>query len=104
MIALHAIHDCDVEKVKSLNVDMEMPTLELPECTLKVLKERPSPRYIKSHLPFTLLPLGNCNRSYKVRVNANLIYPFISTSDMCDAIRMNHILGVRPYLMAITVR
>lgn len=66
MIGLHALYDCDVEKVKSLNVDLAIPTIEMPECTVQTLRDKASPKYVKTHLPYSLLPPGKCNKRYKI--------------------------------------
>ena len=48
-------------------VEDAIPFLEAPSPGLETLKSLPSPRYIKSHLPYGLLPDGVKNKECKVR-------------------------------------
>ena len=48
--------DYDFDKAKAATIEDRFPYLEFPYPGLKVLTEKPSPRFIKTHLPFSLLP------------------------------------------------
>ena len=48
--------DYDYDKARATIVVDRFPYLEFPYPGLRVVAEKPSPRFIKSHLPFSLLP------------------------------------------------
>lgn len=47
----------DYETAADVNLDERFPYLEYPFPGIQLIAEMPSPRFIKSHLPFSLLPL-----------------------------------------------
>lgn len=49
-------NDADVEKANSMNLEARFPYLEDHENSPENLKTAASPRFIKSHLPYRLLP------------------------------------------------
>lgn len=59
-----ALHDD--RKLLAENPNIEMPEYELD--SVRYTEKFPSPRYIKTHLPFSLLPEKlQCNEEAKVR-------------------------------------
>jgi len=60
------LSDCDFDKVKDVIIDDRVPAIEWPECTFKVLQERPSPRILKTHIPYSLLPGGDVKKQCKI--------------------------------------
>ena len=48
--------DCDFERAKATKIDERFPFLEYPLPGVRAISEKDSPRFIKSHLPFSLLP------------------------------------------------
>lgn len=63
-------HDADTEGAKAANIMERFPMIDEPEgTTVKLLPKTPSPRYIKSHLPFCLMPVGILNTKAKVEMS-----------------------------------
>lgn len=50
------MNDLDTEKASKTGIDYRFPYFEYPVPGLKTIDEMPSPRLIKSHLPFSILP------------------------------------------------
>ncbi|GFN75588.1 sulfotransferase [Plakobranchus ocellatus] len=50
------MNDIDFEKASKINIEHRFPYFEYPMPGLDVIAETPSPRLIKSHLPFSILP------------------------------------------------
>ena len=48
--------DYDYDKARATIIEDRFPYLEFLYPGLRVLAEKPSPRFIKTHLPFSLLP------------------------------------------------
>ncbi|KAK3793730.1 hypothetical protein RRG08_006551 [Elysia crispata] len=60
------MNDLDTEKALKLNIDIRFPYFEFVEPGLQAIAEMPSPRLIKSHLPFSILPNQMKNKRPKI--------------------------------------
>ncbi|GAB6033123.1 hypothetical protein CHUAL_012733 [Chamberlinius hualienensis] len=65
-ILYNLTHLDEIDVLSTVSVDFRIPLLELPECGLETINDMPSPRALKTHLPYDLLPLGTCNKTYKI--------------------------------------
>lgn len=67
-IVYHVLHVDDIEKPSQKCIDERFPYMEMPDNAevFKSIRELTKPRLLKSHLPFSLLPLGKCNKGYKI--------------------------------------
>ncbi|GAB6033125.1 hypothetical protein CHUAL_012735 [Chamberlinius hualienensis] len=65
-ILYNLMHPDELETPSTVPVDLRVPLIELPECGLEAINERSSPRLVKSHLPYQLLPSGTCDKGYKI--------------------------------------
>ncbi|GAB6033126.1 hypothetical protein CHUAL_012736 [Chamberlinius hualienensis] len=65
-ILYNLMHPEELETPSTIPVDLRVPLIELPECGLEAINERSSPRLVKSHLPYQLLPSGTCDKGYKI--------------------------------------
>ncbi|XP_022079124.1 sulfotransferase 4A1-like isoform X2 [Acanthaster planci] len=75
-------------------VEDSIPFLEAPSPGLELLKSLPSPRYIKSHLPYGLLPEGVRNKECKViYITRNPKDVMCSFYDFHRTVRMVHYKG-----------
>ncbi|XP_076444867.1 sulfotransferase 1C4-like [Babylonia areolata] len=59
-------NDCDFEKAKATNIEQRFPYLEFPVPGHREITKMDSPRFIKTHVPFSLLPKQLEEKSPKV--------------------------------------
>ncbi|GAB6033197.1 hypothetical protein CHUAL_012803 [Chamberlinius hualienensis] len=65
-ILYNIVHKDRIDEIITEPIDLRVPFIETPICGLQTLAERPSPRLVKAHCPYDLLPKGNCDRKYKI--------------------------------------
>lgn len=104
---VYLVHsDANFEEAKAKNLSERFPYLEYPDALgYRTMLEAPSPRLIKTHLPYSLLPPGEGDPPYKiVYIARNPKDTLVSFYHFYRLIKVHDFVGTFPQMVDMFLR